>query len=370
MARDPVCNMIVEDTPYFVDVENKRYFFCSQGCLEAFQHSREKYLSNYVFDLIIVGGGPAALTAGVYASIFRLDTLLIAQSLGGQAVDSTKIKNYMGFDFITGPELKEKFQNQLLHKNYIAHQIATVNKVTRSNSYLSVYLDNGKIYRARALIIATGMSRNHLNVPGEEKFQRRGVCYSVVQDAPLFAGQDVVVAGGGNSATQAVTELSTTCRKVYVVSLTPLTADTEEILKIMQLPKVEIFEKHQIEEIGGTDRVEFVRIKSIDHQTVRQLDVSGIFVEIGFYPNSGLVAGLVELNERGEIKIGPDCSTTHPGIFAAGDVTDAFGKRIIIASGEGAKAAIAVRKYLNQLKMKEKNGASISDSPAPENREK
>lgn len=354
MARDPVCNMIVDETPYYADVENKRYFFCSEGCLHTFRNSREKYLSKYVFDLIIVGGGPAGLTAGVYASIFKLDTLLISRDLGGQAVDSAKIKNYMGFDFITGPELKEKFQNQLLHKNYIAHQIATVNKITRSHSFFALRLDNGKSFRAKTLIIATGMSRNHLNVPGEQAFQRRGICYSVVQDATLFAGKRVVVVGGGNSATQVATELSDLCAAVSVVSLTPLTADAEEIEKIGKLPNLEIFEKYQIEEIGGTEKVEFVRIRGIDDGKALELKVSGVFIEIGFYPNSGLVAGLVDLNEKGEIKIGPDCSTSHPGIFAAGDVTDAFGKRIIIASGEGAKAAIAVRKHLNQLKTREK----------------
>ena len=355
MHVDPVCHMEVDETPYFVDVEAKRYFFCSEGCLHAFQHEQDKYLSKYVFDLIILGGGPAGLTAGVYASIFRLDTLLIARDLGGQAVDSSKIKNYMGFDFITGPELKQKFQDQLLHKNYIAHLIATVSSVEKQEDVFAVRLDQGKTYRSRALIVATGMSRNRLNVPGEEKFQRRGICYSVVQDAPLFAGKNVMVVGGGNSATQAAADLAEICKHVSVVSVTPLTADPDEIEKMGRLKNVTVYERHQVEEIGGRDKVEWVRIRPLEKGEARTVSVEGVFIEIGFFPNSGVVSGLVELNERGEIKIRKDCSTSFPGIFAAGDVTDAFGKRIIIAAGEGAKAAMAVRMFLRARKRAQKS---------------
>lgn len=351
MPYDPVCNMKVDDTPYFIDVKEKRYFFCSEGCMQLFQNEPDKFVENYIFDLVIIGGGPAGLTAGVYASIFRLDTLLITRDLGGQAVDSSKIKNYMGFDMITGPQLKEKFQNQLLHKNYIAHRIATVHRIHKAEEHIFLLeLDSGNTARAKSVIVATGMSRNRLNVPGEEEFQRRGVCYSVVQDAPIFAKKDVTVVGGGNSATQAVSELSDICRHVYMVSLTPLTADTEEIQKVRNLPNVTIYEKHTVEEIGGDERVEWVRIRSVTDGTTHTLSSEGVFIEIGFKPNSGLVAGLVEMNEKGEIIINKDCSTSCPGIFAAGDVTDAFGKRIIIAAGEGAKAAIAVKEFLKSLK--------------------
>jgi alkyl hydroperoxide reductase subunit F len=352
MPYDPVCKMKVDDTPYYLDVNEKRYFFCSEGCMHLFQNEPDKFVRDYIFDLVIIGGGPAGLTAGVYASIFRLDTLLITQDLGGQAVDSTKIKNYMGFDMITGPQLKEKFQNQLLHKNYIAHRMATVHRVRKENDIFILEVDNGENIRARSLIVATGMSRNRLNVPGEEKFQRRGVCYSVVQDAPLFAGKNVVVVGGGNSATQAAYELSEICRNVVIVSLTPLTADTEEIEKIRGLSNVTVYEQFTVEEIGGKDRVEWVRIRSASDQSVQTIPAEGVFIEIGFKPNSGLVAGLVEINQRGEIKIGKDCSTSQQGIYAAGDVTDAYGKRIIIAAGEGAKAAIAVKEYLKILRKK------------------
>ncbi|GAB4172296.1 MAG: hypothetical protein Kow00108_06930 [Calditrichia bacterium] len=348
MPHDPVCNMKVDNTPFYLDIENKRYFFCSEGCMHLFQNEPDKFVKNYAFDLVIVGGGPAGLTAGVYASLFRLDTLLITKDLGGQAVDSSKIKNYMGFDMITGPQLKEKFQNQLLHKNYIAHKIATVHRIKQEDGIFILSLDDDSRIRARSLIVATGMSRNRLNIPGEEEFQRRGVCYSVVQDAPLFAGKIVSVIGGGNSATQAVSELSEICRHVYLVSLTPLTADDEEIEKVRNLSNVTIFEEHTAEEIGGADKVEWIRIRSIKDEKVMKLKSEGIFIEIGFKPNSGLVAGLVELNNRGEIVVNRDCSTSTPGLYAAGDVTNAYGKRIIIAAGEGAKAAIAVKEFLRR----------------------
>ncbi len=350
MPYDPVCNMKVDDTPFFLDVENKRYFFCSEGCKHIFENEPEKFVKNYVFDLVIIGGGPAGLTAGVYAAIFRIDSLLIARELGGQAVDSSKIKNYMGFDMITGPQLKEKFQNQLLHKNYVAHRMVTVHRIHKEDEKFVLELDNGSRVMARSLIVATGMSRNRLNVPGEETFQRRGVCYSVVQDAPLFAGKKVVVVGGGNSATQAATELSELCKEVTIVSLTPLTADDKEIQKIKSLSNVTVYEKYVVEEIGGSEVVEWLRISSLSDEKMINIDTDGVFIEIGFKPNSGLIAGLVELNEKGEIKINKDCSTSQPGIYAAGDVTDAYGKRIIIAAGEGAKTAIAVKGYLKTMK--------------------
>jgi len=357
MPTDPVCGMDVDETPFYADVNGKRYFFCSAGCLHLFSDDQSKYLNKYRYELIIVGGGPAGLTAGVYASIFRLDTLLLTADLGGQAVDSAKIKNYMGFDFITGPELKKKFEDQLIHKNFVAHRIATVSRIKRENGHFAVQLKDGTVFRALCVIVATGMSRNRLNVPGEEEFQRRGVCYSVVQDGTLFAKKDVMVVGGGNSATQAATELSRICRSVTVVSLTPLTADDEEIEKISRLQNVTVYEEHQVERIGGSSHVEWVDIRSRSGGPAKRIPVEGVFVEIGFFPNSGLVADLAELNDRGEIKINPDCSTSCPGLFAAGDVTNAYGKRIIIAAGEGAKAAMAAKGYIRQQKARQKAAA-------------
>ncbi len=132
--KDPVCNMDVQSDDFTMELEGRRFYFCSKGCLEKFKINPKKFAEEYIYDLIIVGGGPAGLTAAVYASILRMNTFLISEDIGGQAVDSSKIVNYMGFDFITGPELFQKFQDQLVHHHYIDHRIDFVSRIEKKNS--------------------------------------------------------------------------------------------------------------------------------------------------------------------------------------------------------------------------------------------
>jgi alkyl hydroperoxide reductase subunit F len=298
------------------------------------------------YDLMIIGGGPAGLTAAVYASILRMKAFLITHDLGGQALDGKKISNYMGFDFITGPELIEKFQSQLLEHHYIDHHIGTVTGLEKRDGRFRASTDYGRNSEAAAVLIATGMHRRRLNIPGEEAFQRRGIFYRLVQDASMIAGTDVTVVGGGNSGLQAVYELSGLAKTVHLVSDFPLVGDPEQVQHLKNLGNLIEHIGFTVSEIRGDERVASVVIESLDSSKRKNLSVSAVFVEIGLLPNSGFVSHLVKLNERGEIMIGPDCTTSCPGIFAAGDVTDAFGKRIIIASGEGAKAALAAREYI------------------------
>ena len=299
-----------------------------------------------MFDLMIIGGGPAGLAAAVYASILRMKAFLIAQDLGGQAIDSKKVSNYMGFDFITGPELIEKFQTQLLQHHYIEHHMGKVVGIEKHANRFQVMTDFGQTYDAVSILVATGMRRRRLDVPGEEQFQRRGVFYHLVQDTSLVAGMDVAVVGGGNSGLQAVQELSTLAKTIHLISDYPLIGDPELIENVKRLGNVTEHIGYTIREIQGDDRVCGVELAALDSTKKETLSVSAVFVEVGLLPNSGFASHLVELNDQGEIMIGPDCSTRCPGVFAAGDVTNAFGKRIIIASGEGAKAALAAREYI------------------------
>jgi alkyl hydroperoxide reductase subunit F len=346
MKIDPICKMQVKEGEALTAVCNGvTYYFCSQGC-------KDKFLKEITcaprtsYDLIIIGGGPAGLTAAVYATILKMEALLIAKDLGGQAIESTKIENYLGFDFITGPELVEKFKHQLFHSHYIDHVISEAEKIEPAEGGFQVITSELNTYFSPALLVATGMTRRKLNVPGEEGFQRRGIFYGNIQDLSFVQGKDVAVIGGGNSALQIAENLHTVAGKIYLVSTSELSADSAIIERVWRCRNVQAYENYTIVEFIGENTLLGLTIRKKAGKEIVNLAVSGAFVAIGLQPNSSLVAHLVELNDRGEIVINPDCSTSCPGIFAAGDVTNAFGKRIIIASGEGAKAAMAARQYV------------------------
>lgn len=353
MRRDPVCNMEVsDDSGITTECDGEIYYFCSEGCRDRFLKGKTCKLPRISYDLIIVGGGPAGLTAAVYAATLKIDAFLIAKELGGQAIDSTKIENYMGFDFITGPELIEKFRYQLILSHYIDHLISEVEKIEPVEGGFRVTTSGLKTYVAKALIITTGMTRRTLGVEGEEQFQRKGVFYGNIHDLSFVQDKDVAVVGGGNSALQIVENLQSVAGNIYLVSATELTADPTLIERIRTDKKLHIYEEFKVVEFTGKDTLSNITIRKLATEETVKLPVQGVFIAIGLRPNSSLVSHLVELNERGEIIINPDCSTSRPGIFAAGDITNAFGKRIIIASGEGAKAALAARQYLLDLRKK------------------
>ncbi len=306
----------------------------------------DKFSKEYVYDLVIIGGGPAGLTAAVYASISRIDTFLITSDIGGQAIDSTKIKNYMGFDFITGGDLTQKFKEQFLHEHYLVHKIDEVLKVERKDKNFEITTKEGIKAFSKTVVIATGMKKRKLGILGEDRLQRKGISYSSVQDISLFSGMDVVVIGGGNSGVQTANDLKRICRSVILVSKGNLIADKKDIDALTEGNKVNILDKYDVVEIKGEERVEGVVVKPEEGGEPKSIPCRGVFIQVGFLPNTEFCQGLIRLNENGEIIINPDCSTNIEGIFACGDVTNAFGKRIVIASGEGAKAVLSVRKYL------------------------
>ncbi len=351
MRRDPVCNMEVDETTA-VTVEHggEAFYFCSEGCRDKFlaEHRDRKPRTSY--ELIIIGGGPAGLTAAVYAAKLRVDTFVLLQDLGGQAIDSTKIENYMGFDFITGPELVHKFKNQLIHSNYVDHKIAEVEKIEKTPEGFRVTTSDLASYLTKALVVATGMTRRKLRVPGEEEFQRQGVFYGNIQDLSFVQGKDVVVIGGGNSAIQIVDNLCTVAAKTYLVAR-KFEADPAVMKNSDGFAAAEKFEGWKIERLDG-DRsgLREVQIRKAATSETATLPAAGLFIAIGLHPNSALVSTLTQLNERGEVIINPDCSTDIPGLFAAGDVTNAYGKRIVIASGDGARAALAAKQYILALR--------------------
>ena len=336
------------------ECDGETFYFCSEGCREKFLHEKACKLPRTSYDLIIIGGGPAGLTAAVYAATLRMDAFLITKDIGGQAIDSTKVENYMGYDFITGPELTKRFQYQLIHSNYIDHIISGVEKIEPVEKGFYVTTSNLRKYYTKTIIIATGMTRRKLKIPGEEEFQRKGVFYGNIQDFSFVQDEDAVVVGGGNSAVQIVENLQTVAKTIHLVSDSELKADPAIIERIGKFGNLRIHEGYMTVEFRGKETLSSVVIRKKASDETLELPARGVFIAIGLQPNSSLVSGLCDLNKRGEILINPDCSTSHPGIFAAGDVTNAFGKRIIIASGEGAKAAMAARQYLLDLRKKDK----------------
>ncbi len=299
--------------------------------------------------MIIIGAGPAGMTAAVYAARKRIDTLLLSKELGGQPLTTTGIENYMGYQYIEGPELMQKFEEQVAQFPLEQRMGQGVVALSRLDAGFEVRADQGESYQGKAVIIATGKRPRPLNVPGEEGLRGRGVTYCAICDGPLFASMKVAVIGGGNSALEAADDMVKIAEHVYLVSLTPLTGDQILTDRVRDASNLSLFLEHEVVEIDGSSRVEAIKIRDLKTGEVKRLEVGGIFVEIGLIPNSELVNGLAHLNSIGEIEVNCANETNIPGLFAAGDVTNVPEKQIVVAAGEGAKAALRAHRYLQRL---------------------
>jgi len=302
-----------------------------------------------MYDLMVIGGGPAGLAATVYAARKQLNAALISQDIGGQMNWTLGIENYLGYQFIEAPELIGKFQTQVDQfpiDQKIGDKVSRVEKI--DGGYEAV-LENGDRHQSKAAILATGKKPRMLNVPGEKELVGRGVAYCAVCDGPVFAGQRVAVVGGGNSALEAVLDMLKIAEHVDMVSLTPLTGDPVLISQLSEGEKLAVYTEHETVRIEGDPLVEGIVIKDIKTGEEKRLNVTGVFIEIGLVPNSDPVKGLLELNKTGEVPVNCSCETALPGLFAAGDVTNVPEKQIVIAAGEGAKAALGAHRYLQRL---------------------
>ena len=295
-------------------------------------------------DLIIIGGGPAGMTAAVYAARKMLDTLLLTKDLGGQMMWTREIENYLGFQYISGPELIGKFEEHV--KRYPANIVyEEVTRLERSGDGTFLVRCGDTEYRAKTVIIASGKRPRRLGVPGEIEYTGRGVGYCATCDGPLYAGKAVAVVGGGNSALQAAIELAVIASEVFLVVRGRFKADPVVIEKLEASRKIEILRGYAARGIYGGDTVEKFVVAAGDGRE-RTLAVQGIFVEIGLDPNTEFAAGVTDLNEYKEIAVDCRTATAVPGLFAAGDVASGPDKQIIIAAGDGAKAALVAYEYL------------------------
>lgn len=298
-----------------------------------------------IYDLIIIGAGPAGITASVYAARKNLSFLVISLDIGGQTAWSGDIENYTGYQFITGPELTQKFQEHMRQYDIALKENEEVLELEKSGQVCLVKTNKAN-YQSRAVIIASGKKSRELGVSGEKEFKNHGLTYCATCDGPLFAGKVVSIIGGGNSAIDAALQLIRIAKHVYIINITDqLSADQIMLQKVKEAGNVTILNNHQVTAVLGDKFVQGIKIKYKDNE--QELAVEGVFVEIGLIPNSTFAKN-VEKNTRNEINIDLSNQTNIPGIFAAGDVTDVLEKQIIIAAGEGSKAALSVFRYLAQ----------------------
>ena len=304
-------------------------------------------MADRIYDMVIVGAGPAGITAAIYAARKRMDFVVISKDIGGQAAMSGAIENYIGYQFITGPELAHKFQEHMEKFDIELKHPGEVTRVERVGDLIEVEAGDG-LYKARTVVVASGRRPRKLNVPGEDELKNRGVTYCATCDAPLFAGRDVAVIGGGNSALDAVLQLVKIANRIYLIDVAPeFVADPVMVEKAEASGKVEFFHSTKVKKILGDMVVQGVLIEKDGEE--RELEVGGVFIEIGTIPTSEFVRG-VRKNDAGEIIVNCKCETSVEGIYAAGDVTDVPAKQIIVACGEGAKASIAAFEYLSKRK--------------------
>ncbi len=311
-------------------------------------------MSQDLYDTIIIGGGPAAAAAAVYTARKKLKTLLITEKFGGQSIVSSSIGNWIGELSISGMELSEKLKKHVEAQGgiEIKEQENVVGVAEGPNCTYEVKSGKGASYWSKTLIVASGARRRRLNVPGEDKFDGKGVAFCSTCDAPFYNDLDVAVAGSGNSALETVVDLLPYSRKIYLIirSEKPK-GDPVNQEKVTRSPKVQIIGNTEVKEILGNQSVTGLRYKEKKTGEIKELAVSGVFIEIGLIPNSEFIRPLIDTNEAGEIVVDHVTGkTSKNGIFAAGDVTNDPFKQNNIAAGDGVRAALSAYNFVLNIK--------------------
>jgi len=296
-------------------------------------------------DVVIIGAGPAGLSAGVYCARKMMDTLVVSTNIGGQATWSWEVENYLGYHLITGVELVERFRDHLDDFKVQLQEGNTVSSLLRRGDEFVVSTDKDGELAAHTVIVASGKVPRMLDVPGEDTYRGRGVAYCSTCDGPLFRGKKVAVVGGGNSTLDAALQLNQIAERVYLIAVEEhLGGDEIRHNQVLASDKIEVFTSSRLTAIRGET---FVKAIDLVHgKEEKTLEVAGVFIEIGSLPSTGFLPPEVELNELGEIVIDSNNRTSIPGLFAAGDATNVAEKQIIIAAGEGAKAALSAYAWL------------------------
>jgi thioredoxin reductase len=316
-----------------------------------------------MYDLIIIGGGPAGLTAAVYAIRKRLSVLLVSKDLGGKTNFRLQLPEVEKHLVINGEETVNRFVNEIRYLDF-ARQIDKVERVEEIAGGFRIITRGGKepeqaprVHEARALIVASGTRGRFLDVPGEKQYLMRGLCFSAMSYAPLFGGKTTLVVGDDDLAQRAALELALLAKHVTLIAPAPGKLDTVYGRRLQQADNVLILEGYHATEVRGDAYARSLLVAK--GHDVRELHADVIFVELGLKPNSEMIADLLELEEDGRIKIDPQNRTSRAGIFAAGDVTNVYAEQVLIAVGEGAKAALSAYDYLLTLPRDEPAAASV-----------
>jgi thioredoxin reductase len=297
-------------------------------------------------DLIVLGGGPAGLTAAIYAVNKRLDVLLITRNLGGKTNFHLQLPFIERHMVINGDEVISRFTREIEYLDFV-RVMEHAEAITAINSGYEVRLANGEKHQAKALIFALGAKPQLLDVPGEKEFMMRGLCYSAISYAQLFIDRAAVVIGEGELALRGTAELAQVAQQVTLVAANGDELDTPLGRKLQAMNHVDFLVGYHVKAVKGDMYARSTIVTGPDGD--RELEMDAVFIEKDLIPRTTMVEGLVELNEKGFIKVNCRAETNRPGFFAAGDVTDGYAEQVLICIGDGAKAALSAYEYLLKL---------------------
>lgn len=302
-----------------------------------------------MYDVIIIGGGPAGITAGIYVARKNLKALLLTKDFIGQTGKAAFIENWPGTKEISGVELMSQFREHINSLGLEFSEGELVSDLSKEGDVFKVRTKKNNEFESRAVIVTSGRNPRPLKVKGEKKYIGKGISYCAICDGPIFLGKRVAVIGGGNSSFETAIEMAgRKSPKVYVLEIAPkVTADEVLQERAKNLDNVEVLTNTILKEIKGDKFVKSIIYKDNKSGEEKELEVEGVFVETGSIPVTDFIKELADYNNQGEIIVDHrNCSTKTPGLFAAGDVTDVSYKQIVIAAGEGSKAALAAYNYL------------------------
>lgn len=301
-----------------------------------------------VYDVVIVGGAAAALSASIYAVRSGMSVKLVTDSFGGQINNTDVVENYLGIKSISGPDLVDEYREHMREYDVdeeVGYKVESIEK--NSDDVFEVKDTQGNIYNGFSVIMATGGSRRKLNAPGEEDYLNKGVAYCAVCDGPLYKGEEVAVIGGGYAGTEAAEYLSDIAEKVYLLSRSgELSGEAITINKVLEEDNIEILRGASTKRFEGSQFLEHV-IYEMDGEE-KELEVEAAFIEIGTVPNSDI--SNAEKNDSGYVKIDDDMHTSIEGLYAAGDVTDKGAQQLVVSAGQGCQAALKASEYVKTVK--------------------